>query len=108
MPAIYAGPCEVSSEDRSLTGSINLNRPLIRFSIFNGGFLPLSEEPVMSAQFILREYDRKRCECRTSSGKRCQHKTQYIIRGQNAASDVAEYGSCGHHWLDFTVLEVRP
>ena len=62
----------------------------------------------MSEQFFIREYDRKRCACQTSNGKRCQHKTQYIIRGQNAAGDVAEYGSCGDHWLDFTVLEVQP
>ena len=62
----------------------------------------------MTNQLILREYDRKHCECRTSSGKRCQLDTQYIIRAQNAADEVSEYGACGRHWLDFTVREVWP
>ena len=65
-----------------------------------------TKEVTMTNKFILREYDRKRCECRTSSGKRCQLRTQYIIRAQNMAGDMSEYGACGHHWLDFTVREV--
>ncbi len=59
----------------------------------------------MIQQIAPRQYDHKHCECRTSTGGRCQDKTQYVVPAKNAAGQVAEYGACSRHWADFAVRE---
>jgi len=63
-----------------------------------------SQNATLHSQTTPRQYDRDRCECRTSIGGRCRNHTAVIVQ-----IDGREYGACKiHDRYDFVpVREVQ-
>ncbi len=58
-------------------------------------------EPGQAASALQeRTPDTQRCECRTSTGRRCRNKTTVIIKVR-VNGGIGEFGSCKRHVRDF-------